>query len=627
MPYKNYKTLPDIFYFSRDEYKNDLGIYDKPNKSKEFVKTSFPDVVEIAENAAIGLMNLGVKAGSKVGLMADNRLEWLIADMATQLNGAIDVPRGSDSTSDEIKYILTHSEAEFVFIEHDKLYDKIKDIIPESIQKIIILDPPSKLNSENIIILKDLISDGKKNRKEKINELNRRSKLIKADDLATIIYTSGTTGNPKGVMLSHYNIVYNVETVPDMVGLKPGDRGLSILPVWHIFERTVEYALIASGCSMYYTNIRNLSGDFKSVQPTFMASAPRLWESIYAGIKAKVEKEEPLKKKIFDFSFEVNRMFHAGIDYLQGNKLQQKAENPFDAMIKTGWSMFTSVNLFVPSQVLNNTIFKKIRDALGGKLRGTLSGGGALPSHVDEFFNTIGIPLYEGYGMTETAPIIAARTVGHVIQGSVGFAPNGTQLKILDDKGKELPLGELGVVHVKGPQVMKGYYKNPEETKKVLVDGWMNTGDLGFISQNGTLSLRGRAKDTIVLLGGENIEPVPIENLLVEDKFIDQVMVIGQDKKTLGALIWPSFERLKDAGYNLSETDDLHMNQEMLKLFSSTIKKIISKENGFKSFERITGFRFLPKALEVGDELTNLFKMKRNVINQKYDHLIKEIYE
>ncbi|HNH07876.1 MAG TPA: AMP-binding protein, partial [Leptospiraceae bacterium] len=286
----------------------------------------------------------------------------------------------------------------------------------------------------------------------------------------------------------------------------------------------------------------------------------------------------------------------------------------------------TAANLFIPNKILDSVVFGKIREALGGELKGTISGGGALPAHVDEFFNVLGIPVYEGYGMTECSPIISVRQKDKIIQGSVGVSPPGTEIRILNDQGEEVPVGHMGIIHVKGPQVMKGYYKNQEATDKVLKNGWLNTGDLGFISFNGTLSVRGRVKDTVVLLGGENVEPVPIENLLLQNALIQNVMVVGQDQKSLGALIYPNLERLVEAGFQIKPGEDLNKNAKVVTHFSKIIKDTISSENGFKGFEKVTDFRFLPKPMEVGDEMTNLYKMKRNVITDKYANLIKEIY-
>lgn len=386
------------------------------------------------------------------------------------------------------------------------------------------------------------------------------------------------------------------------------------------------YAIISQGVGYYYTNVRDLRDDFARVKPTFMASAPRLWENLYMGIKAKVDKASPIQKMLFDAAYDICKNYRNAVDYLEGNKLMLKEEDPIEKAQNTALSLFTSVNLMIPAKIMDGIVFEKIRAVLGGKLRGTISGGGALPPHVDEFFNVIGIPVYEGYGMTECAPIISVRTVGKIVQGSVGFRPPGTSVKILNDKGEEVPTGELGVIHVKGPQVMKGYYKNEEATSKALNNGWLNTGDLGFISLNGTLSIRGRMKDTIVLLGGENVEPVPIENLLLEHNLVNQVIVVGQDQKSLTALIWPDYEKMAEAGLKFSKDENLNNNKEVKAHFAKIVKSMVSSENGFKSFEKLSDFRFLPKAMEVGDELTNLYKMKRNVISDKYASLIKEMY-
>ncbi len=623
---QQYSTLTEMFDTARKMHGEKLLFFNKDEK-KNFYGLSLSEAMHRAENIALCLLEDGVQPGDRIGQMADNRAEWAIADMAVLMTGACNVPRGTDSTAQEIEYILNHSEAKICIVEHEAMLKKIQPILPNTqVTKVIVMEKNFQGSNPNEVGMYELIERGEKLRKEKMPELEKRKKSIKPDDLFTIIYTSGTTGAPKGVMLSHGNMIYNIVKVPPMVGMVRGDRALSILPVWHIFERAIDYGAIALGVPMYYTNVRDLRDDFAKVKPTFMASAPRLWENIYQGIKAKVEKAEPLQQKIFEVAYEINKLWRQSVDYLKGNDLKLKPESDLEKLGKTAISLFTAVNLFVPAKVLDSVVFSKMRAALGGAFRGTISGGGALPAHVDEFFNVIGIPVYEGYGMTECAPIIAVRDKNHLVQGSVGISPDGTEVAVLDDKGNPVPIGELGVIHVRGPQVMKGYYKNEEATKSVLKNGWLNTGDLGFYSYNGTLSVRGRVKDTIVLLGGENVEPVPIENLLLQDEFINQVIVVGQDQKTLTALIWPDKAKLREAGFSFSDDEDLNKNEKIRQHFLAIIKKYISAENGFKSFERITDFRFLPKPMEVGDELTNLFKMKRNVITQKYDALIKSMY-
>lgn len=622
---KNFTTLNDVFYYAKRTYGSKEMFFAK-DSNKNFKGRTFSDIFQEAENLALSLLHLGLQPGDRIGLMADNRTEWAIADIATLLNGAVNVPRGSDSTAQEIEYILSHSESKYCFVEHEKLYESLKPIFSNTkVEKVIILDPNFQSKDPMVVNLSTLVKEGEALRKN-LPSLELRSKQVKPDDLFTIIYTSGTTGMPKGVMLTHQNMVYNVVKVPPRVGLKSSDRTLSILPVWHIFERAIDYAIIAEGASIAYTNIRDLRDDFQKIKPSFMASAPRLWENLYLGIKQKLEKAPENKKKLFDFAYDICKKFKDGQDYLAGNKLLTKEESPFERMKNTTLSIGYVLNLFLLAKILDGLVFSKIRDVLGGQLTGTISGGGALPSHVDEFFNVIGIPVYEGYGMTECAPIISVRSVGHVVQGSVGKWPDGTAVKIVNEQGESVPKGKMGVIHIKGPQVMKGYYKNEEATKKAIVDGWMNTGDLGFISFNDTLSVRGRVKDTIVLLGGENVEPVPIENLLLENAMINQVIVVGQDQKSLTALIWPDKDRMKEVGLQWKDGEDLNQNKEVRQYYQNIVKKQISSENGFKSFEKLSDFRFLPKAMEVGDELTNLFKMKRNIIHDKYKDLIKSMY-
>jgi long-chain acyl-CoA synthetase len=290
----------------------------------------------------------------------------------------------------------------------------------------------------------------------------------------------------------------------------------------------------------------------------------------------------------------------------------------------------------IPARLLDGLVLKKLRAIVGGEFRGTISGGGALQPHVDEFFNFIGIPVLEGYGMTETSPVLAVRTWSNLVIGTVGPLFPRTEVRIVDLGTGEILYpdtsrrgggrGLRGEIHVKGPQVMRGYYKDAEGTARVLRDGWMNTGDIGMVTFNDCLKILGRSKDTIVLLNGENIEPVPIESRLVESSFIDQCMVVGQDQKALAALIVPSLEHFRQAGVNAEKLEGLATSPEAQRLVEEDIRNLVNHSAGFKSFERITAFRFLPKPFEVGDEMTNTFKLKRHVITERYAGLIEEMF-
>ena len=594
---------------------------------RHFAETTFPELFEMAGNAAAALAEIGLRPGDRVGLFADNRQEWLLADMAILQNGALDVPRGCDSTPEEIAYIAEHSGSRIAFVEHPTMLARVGSALQQAGIHCVILMEGAAARAEasfQVLPLAQLLVRASARARA---EVEARRRAVAPQDSCTIIYTSGTTGRPKGVELSHANMVYNVNEVPSMIGVRHGERCLSLLPIWHVFERALEYCLLPYGAKLYYTNTRELRNDFSAARPTFMASAPRLWESIYDGIMAKLDNTDETKRRVFHTALRFKKRLHRSLDFLRGNEL---GALPVDDPSRQIREAVRGARDILPAMLLDRLVFHKIRAALGGQLRGTISGGGALPAHVDAFFNAIGIPVYEGYGMTECSPIISVRKRGRVVQGSVGFTPPGTEVRIVAEDGRTMPAEQLGVIHVRGPQVMEGYYRDPQATAAALSGGWLNTGDLGFVSRNGTLSIRGRAKDTIVLLGGENVEPDPIENRLRESSFVLYVMVVGQDRKSLGALIYPNTDALQKAGLLPTApgalTQDLNTDAGLRAHFGRIIKDHVSAEAGFKPFERLHGFAFLPRPFEVGRELTNLYKLRRNVIAEEYADLIEGIY-
>lgn len=632
------KTLLDVFSRAAVSYPNQF--FHTKDRHKYYRSTSFAEIYRRAKIVALELISLGVQMGDNIAVIADNRLEWLITDMAIQIAGGVCVPRGSDSSANEIRYILEHSGVKIVFIEHLRLYKKIAEILSELKVKVFVLDsefPKETLAKFSGVTVSDLIANAKPLTNEREDALYQIRFKIKGTDPFTIIYTSGTTGNPKGVVLTHANMLYQLSVVPDLIQLRHTDRILSILPIWHIFERLMLYCAVFGGANLYYTSTKDLMEDFIRVKPTLMASAPRLWETIYQRLRERVDKTEALNRELFDLSYDVKKELHNAENTIQ-HIFQQVMDNGFlSALPNMGTSvpellqsMFKKATLTFPDMYLDPIFLMRVRAMLGGELRGTISGGGALPRHIDEFFNAIGIPVYEGYGMTECSPVISMRSVSNVQIGTVGKVVNGTNVQIRSEDNKILPEGSIGVIWVKGPGVTSGYYKNASATENVLKDGWLNTGDLGRIDEFGNLSIRGRAKDTIVLMGGENIEPVPIETLLTQHPLIEQAVVVGQDKKNLGVLIWPSYERLEDAGYAVNEFDEscnLNTMPEIIHLFRGVLSEIVNEKNGFKSFEHISHIKFLPKKLLVGQELTNLQKIKRNVVHSKYEKLIESMYQ
>lgn len=627
------KNLAEMYREAAEKF-GDRPAFATRDKNKVYHPVSFGEVYERGINLATALIDLGVQARDHIGLLADNRLEWIIADYGVLLTGAADVPRGTDVTDADITYILPHSDAKVCFVENKAVLEKIEKNQSQlpNLKTIIMMDRETPV-SGGVLSMYDLIEKGKKLREQGDRRAEERIAQVKEDDLFTLIYTSGTTGAPKGVMLTHANMISQVLNMPSDINLTPSDRIVSILPVWHVFERVFEMLAISRGVCTYYTNIRNIREDLAIVRPTFMASAPRLWENIYQGILAKVEGGPAVRRALFNAAYYCSRNFKGAVRFLSSRQLDTHGRNPGLSLLLGLWNILRLFSFLIPNLLLDLIVLKKIRAATGGVLRGSVSGGGALPIHVDEFFNNIGIPVLEGYGMTETAPVLAVRTYKRLVPGTVGPIWPNTELRLIDiangqvlystEAGSPQRRGVKGEIHVRGPQVMKGYYKNPEATNKVLKDGWMNTGDLGMITFNNCLKIVGRSKETVVLLGGENVEPVPIENRLLESPFIAQCMVVGQDKKYLSAIVVPSVDHLKDYG---ASTEDLAKNAEVQRLIRDEVKKLISNEAGFKSFEKIVDVRILPKAFEVGDELTNLFKIKRHVVTEKYRDLIESMY-
>ena len=623
------QSLLDVFARAAED--KNLHFYTK-DRHKYYHATGFGELYKSAQKLALYLKDNGISKGDKVAVFSDNRMEWIIVDMAIQLAGGVVVPRGTDSTAGEIEYIIEHSESKIIFLENLRVYKKIAAISNAALLPKLVLDtgfPPDILSKNSLISLQALL-ESLPEAESRFNELQAIRQTITGKDLFTIIYTSGTTGNPKGVMLSHANMLYQIKVVPPVLGINSKDRILSILPIWHIFERFMEYCVIASGADLYYTNTKDLMEDFIRVKPTLMASAPRLWETIYQKLHERIEKTEALNRELFDISYSVKRNLRQAENQLAGNVLESEPKSFFEKIASSILSLGKIAAYKLPDLYLDPIFLMRVRAMLGGELRGTISGGGALPLHIDQFFNAIGIPVYEGYGMTECSPLISMRARGKVIEGTVGFAPDQTEVKLVKEDGSLAKNGEPGVIHVRGPGVMQGYYKNQEATDATLRDGWLNTGDIGVLSVNGALAIRGRAKDTIVLLGGENIEPVPIEIMLTQHKMIEQAVVVGQDKKHLGVLIWPDYEKLEDAGFEVNEfdiEDDLNQRPQLIKMFSEIVHEIVNEKNGFKNFERISSVRFLPDKLRLGETLTNLQKVKRNVVLQKYNNLIESMFK
>jgi long-chain acyl-CoA synthetase len=599
-----------------------------------FADITFAELAARVESLATALLDLGVAPGQKLGLISDNRPEWVLCDLACICLGVPDVPRGSDSTVREIEYILGHAEVAGAFVEDARRLEKIaplRDKLP-GLRLLVVMDPEwAGPAPAGVHRLADLLERGRALRAAGDRRLEAARAAVRPDDVATIIYTSGTTGEPKGVVLAHRNLMQNVSVLPGHLQITHEDRFISLLPPWHIFERMVEYVAMAAGACQTYSCIRTLGADMASEKPTFMASVPRVWEGILGRVTANIAKEPAAKQRIFALLLGVSKRYTAASKVLQGRDTLYAAPSPAARLAAVLGALATVVLLF-PVQAFAQKKFAAIRQRTGGRLRAAVSGGGALPPYVDDFFAAVGITLLEGYGLTETSPVLAARTFDRLVLGTVGLPIPGTELRVVDEQGRDLPQGQKGIVLCRGGQVMVGYHKRPEETAKVLsADGWFNTGDLGRFTIRGELSLTGRAKETIVLLGGENIEPSPIEDALKESPYLSQIMIVGQDKKHLGALIVPNFDAVRDwlaaqgaaggtAPQEICKREDVHA------LVKQELHRLMTEERGFKYYERIPRFALLAQEFAVGDEMTQTMKLRRTIITERRAEEIASLF-
>jgi long-chain acyl-CoA synthetase len=596
---------------------------------------SFSELYRQGLDLATGLIELGVREREHVGLFGDNRFEWILCDYGVQLCGAADVPRGRDVSDAEMAYIIDHAGIRVVFVETMHLLDKVlrlRNQLPD-LREIILLDPDGipKAGARKLL---EVCEMGSRLRADGDRRAEERIAGVKPDDLFTLIYTSGTTGTPKGVMLTHSNMISQIRSIPGDHNCN--DRLLSVLPIWHIFERFMEMYTISFGGCTYYSSIMTLGEDMRNVEPTFMASAPRLWEKLHEKILKNIKSSHPVRQILFHIAYFLSRQYKESEYYLTGKNLKLNNQDWWKRFFLFPFHILRWIIVLPWYGFFNAAVLERIRLGAGGSLTATISGGGALPIHIDKFFNYVGIPVLEGYGLTETSPVICARSLDNLVVGTVGPPIPETSIRIADPETGEIFYPEKnkpdggklrrGEIWVKGPQVMKGYYRDEALTERTIKDGWLRTGDLGIVTNNNCLKILGRCKATIVLSSGENVEPEPIEMRLQQSQFIDHCMLVGQDKKFLAALIIPALTEFREAGFAEQSVEELSVNPEAHKIILQEIQRMTSVSNGFKSYEQIRDFRLLPDNFQIGHELTNLYKVKRHEVELKFNHVILELF-
>lgn len=639
MVFQENMTVPKMILDTVKQYPEVIAQY-KRLKNGEFEEISYRKMFQLGLDFGAALINLGVNREEPIGIISDNRAEWQHADIGIMAIGAVDVPRGCDATLIDLEKILSITECRFVIAENNSQVNKIlsiKEKLP-ALKTLIYFENDIKdevrglaeTAGVSLLDFQQLLSEGQTWRIANEGIVEAELEKGKGDDLATIIFTSGTTGTPKGVMLTHMNFLAQLDELPERIFGNPGEKALSVLPVWHVFERECEYVIFIQALGIVYSKPIGsiLLADFKKMNPHILPAVPRVFEAVYDGITKKMRKTGGI----------VNKMFNIFVNIAIVHKRMQRKmfnKNPCFSRYYTllWWILFiVPWSLMWPLYWLGDAIvFKKIKAMLGTSFRAGIAGGGALPPNIDEFFWALGVNLVEGYGMTETAPVISVRPVADPIFRTIGSPIRGVQTRIVDREGFILGRGEEGVLQIKGPTVMKGYYKNPEKTKEAFtVDGWLDTGDLAVMTVHNELQIKGRIKDTIVLRGGENLEPLPIEMKLAESRYVKAAVAIGQDRRYVSALILVDDEELKnfaaETGIMYDKLEDLVELESVQKLYTAEIANLINPKTGFKAFERVNRFQLITKPFEVGVELSAKQEIMRHRINELYKAKIEAMY-
>ncbi len=592
------RTLAELFYFAQENHarKNALN-YKKEGK---WHSISSKDIVERSENIALGLNSIGIKTGDRVAILASNSPEWTLSDAGCQFAGIIDVPIYTTLTPDSIKYIINDSRAKAIFVQDVKTFERIAEIIPEcpTLEKVIFFGSEI-IDSDDAITLEDLEKSGAGTKRDSPNLIKELISSTKPDDIATLIYTSGTTGEPKGVMLSHENLISNVLDVGDNYNFADNDTSLSVLPLSHVFERTGMYVYIFNGMAVYFAeSIEKVADNLQEVRPTVFVGVPRLFEKVYAKAKLKAAQQSGFKEKIFDWAIDI------------GKEIALKKEND---------EKITGV-LGIKHSIADTLVFSKLRDFFGGRLRFCITGGAALSDKIYLIFTGAGISIMQGYGLTETSPVITSSNPLGVKLGTSGKPIRNVEVRIAKD----------GEIEVSGPNVMHGYYNKPAATRDTFSDdGWFKTGDIGEIDEEGFLKITDRKKELFKTSGGKYIAPSPIEQMIKSSRFVSQVVLVGNSRKFAAALIVPDFEQLKsyvkNNNWNLIAPRDFCESQNVLRLFEDEIDKYC---DGLARYETVKKVALLEEELTVeGGELTPTLKIKRRIVDEKYQAIIDRIYE
>ncbi|HOC19011.1 MAG TPA: long-chain fatty acid--CoA ligase [Vicinamibacterales bacterium] len=552
---------------------------------------------------SLGLTALGLRRGDRVAIISDSRPEWVMTDLATLSAGAVTVPIYPTLSAGQARFILKESGCRIAVVSNAVQVTKLNEVVRDlpDLEAIVAMDGEAVTPRVRGVSLPDVTAWGRAQLASDAGAAGRYEEVarqVAPSDLATIVYTSGTTGDPKGVMLSHSNIVSNILATTGWITLEPEDVALSFLPLSHVFERVVFFRFLYSGVPVYFAEaLTTVARDLVQVRPTVMTGVPRVFEKVHAAIADVVGKMHGPRRRLADWALEAGH---------EAARLQLAGES-------------IPATLGLKRRAADRLVLGKMRARLGGRLRFVVSGSAPLSKQVGEFFFAIGLPIYEAYGLTETSPGITGNPPDAPRLGTVGKALPGVEVAIAPD----------GEILVRGPNVMQGYYERPEATAEVLVDGWLRTGDIGQLSADGYLTITDRKKDLIVTSGGKKIAPQPLENQLKADPLVAEAVIIGEQRKFPAALIVPDFPRLKAwaerVGLPPLAGEQLAERPEVQRLYQDILDRL---NESLAQFERVKRFAVLPSefTMERG-ELTPTMKVRRQVVEQRWKPLIDRLYE
>ncbi len=596
-----FATIPELFQNLTAKFAGESRPVLMYKSGKTYKGISYADLRTRVEAFAYGLAALGVNRGDRVAIVAENRPEWVISDQAIVALGAIDVPVYPTMTARQIEFIFNDSGVKVAIVSNQFQLNKVMRVYSEvsTLEKVILISEKGPIAEPDTLGFSAVMEMGERHRKEQPELLRTSIAMVRPEDLLTLIYTSGTTGNPKGVMLTHNNLVSNVKASAQVIDFGTSDVLLSFLPLCHTFERMAGYytALACGATIAYAESVETVRDNMLEVRPTIVTTVPRLFERIHARVMKQVDAGSPLKKRIFRWGIAV------GHKYARARK---------KGSIGAG--------LRIQHAVADRLVYSKLRERTGGRMRFFASGGAALGREFGEFFEAVGLTILEGYGLTESSPVITVNHMDNYKFGSVGPPIPGVEVKLAED----------GEILARGPNIMKGYWNNEEATREAIdAGGWLHTGDIGLIDAEGFIHITDRKKHIFVSSGGKNIAPQPIENLFLASRYIEQFMLIGDRRMFLTALIVPDFDALReyaDARNLRCETvAELIKDPEINVLMDQEINRL---QKDLANFERVRRFTLLEKQFSIEEgELTPTQKVRRKVVEERYGHLIDNMYE